>query len=744
MARSRWETDQDLDAAHWLIRTRLRSGKLADAEQVAQTALPLADGDEHARLQLDLADTLYASPDKRRDAYAMYRQAYDQHPDSPSAAQALYNAAFGALELGELDAAAQLADQFGKKFNTHELSLDALYVAAESRLQLRKHEEAAALFQELLAQAEGRAERGLWTLRRGWALYLPGQQQATIDFLSQAAASLASQAEQAEAYFLIGSSRFAQEDFAGAGKDLQRSVNLDAQWPRASEALLLLSRCLQKQGKLTEALAAAQRVARDYADSAALDQAYYRQGEYLYALGNYAEAAEAYEASLKAGEKSAFAPFALHGQAWSFLKSERYADAVAALDRFESQYADHELAAESLFARAMANRQSGKFEAALADADAFLQSSPAPERRADAAYEKGLAQAALKQFDAAEQTFAELLKTKADYVGADKVLYEWAWALKSQQKDAEAAEKFTELAKQYGQSPLASEAWYHVGQQQYDAKNFADAAAAYQTALDSASNAGLREKSLYKLGWSRFELQQYSDAKKAFSEQAGLGDALPLYADARFMEAEAVFRAKQYAEALELFKKLRADKVQPPAEAAQVLLLLHGAQAAGQVKDWETSAQWLRDIESRHPESAYLPEAKVELGWALQNLQRGEEALQLYADSGARGVLAARADFLSGEVHFAAKRFAEAIKSFRRVMFLYDAEAVAGVEPWQAQAGFEAGRCAEVQIQNAADEAERQQHVEAARTFYRYVVEKHGQTQFAKSAQMRLKTLEQL
>ncbi len=636
------------------------------------------------------------------------------------------------------------ADQFAKKFPTHELSLDAQYVAAESRLQLRKYQEAAALFQTLLANAQQRAELGLWTLRRGWALYLPGEYDAAIDFLSQAAPALSTPAEQAEAFFLIGSSRFAKDDFPGAGKDLQRSVDLDSQWARASEALLLLSRCLQKEGKVTEALAAAQRVARDYADNAALDQAHFRQGEYLYALGNFVEAAEAYAASLKADEDSMFAPFALHGQAWSFLKAERYADAVAALDRFEQRYADHELAAESLFARAMANRQSGNFEAALADADGFLKSSPAPERQADAAYEKGLAQAALKQFDAAEQTFAELLKAKADYAGADKVLYEWAWALKSQQKDAEAAEKFTELAKQYGQSPLAPESWYHVGQQQYEAQNFAEAAAAYQTALNSAANAGLREKSLYKLGWSRFELQQYSDAKQAFREQADLGDALPLYADARFMETEAVFRAKQYAEAFELFKKLRADKVQPPAEAAQVLLLLHGAQAAGQVKDWETSAQWLRDIESQHPESAYLPESKIELGWALQNLQRGDEALQLYAESGARGVLAARADFLSGEVHFAAKRFADAIKSFRKVMFLYDAETVAGVEPWQAQAGFEAGRCAEVQIQNAADEGERQQHVEAARTFYRYVVEKHGETQFAKSAQMRLKTLEQL
>jgi tetratricopeptide (TPR) repeat protein len=141
-----------------------------------------------------------------------------------------------------------------------------------------------------------------------------------------------------------------------------------------------------------------------------------------------------------------------------------------------------------------------------------------------------------------------------------------------------------------------------------------------------------------------------------------------------------------------------------------------------------------------------LPEALYELGYARQNAGEREEALAAYeaAAEKARDHVGARARFMRGEMLFEDKQHSEAIREFQRGMFGYGGEqATSETKNWQAKSGYEAGRCAEVQV-TAADAAAKTKLIADAKRFYTFVVEKHPQHELAGEAKKRLEALSKL
>jgi len=110
-----------------------------------------------------------------------------------------------------------------------------------------------------------------------------------------------------------------------------------------------------------------------------------------------------------------------------------------------------------------------------------------------------------------------------------------------------------------------------------------------------------------------------------------------------------------------------------------------------------------------------------------------------------RGEVGARARFMMGEIHFAKKDYPAAGKEFLRVMLGYGGEAATEeVKKWQAKAGYESGRCSEVQIKDEKDPAKKKQLAADALKSYTYVVEKHPQSSEKAEAANRVKDLGKL
>lgn len=736
------------EAAHWLCRIHLKQNEPQKAVALAQQVLPkAAESQYQVNLKMDQADALYETSDSRAQALDLYLQIATEHAQHELAPQAMYNAAFAALELGTHDDGLKHAATFLEAYPEDRLLPDVKYVAAECQLQKKQYEGAEKAYAELTDAYQQHPEIEVWRVRFALAIYLQKKYPLVIETLSPVVSDIKGADNLAEAQFLIGASQFFMNKFAPAAKALQASVKANPRWRQADETLIFLARALREQTSLDEATKTIAKMITDFPKSSHLDHAHYRHGEFSYAADDYATAIAQYDAVIAGWPKSEFAAYAKYGKGWAQLKSKAYADANQTLTALIADHAEHKLLPDAYFARGMSRRQTGEQDGAIEDVNAYLASEPDLANQCDALYERGLAEVAAKKNADAAATFAQLLKANPKYTNADKVLYELAWAQKSSDDDskqADAVTNFATLASDHPDSPLAAEASFHVGESHYEKGEYDEAAKAYAAAIAKNSAKDLGEKAVYKLGWSLFKLKQYDEALADFNEQlAGFPEG-PLKADALFMKAECLYRLENYEEALPAYKATQGVKLSSP--AISVLAVLHGGQSASQLKQWDDALAMLAQIPEEHAESSYVAEAYYELGWAKQNSGKEDDAIKDYEQAAtlSRGAVGARARFMIGELYFARKKYAEAILEFQQAMYRYGGDnAPADVKKWQAKSGYEAGRCADVRIKDAVP-ADRAALIAEAKKYYQYVVEKHPQDELAAQSQKRLTELAKL
>lgn len=741
------------EASHWIIRILLKQKDAAKAVQLAEQQIPkAADSAYLVNLKMDQADALYEIAERRADAVAKYVELAAAHADHELAPQALYNAAFGAMELEQFDEGLKHASAFIAKYAEDRFLADTKYVAADCRLKLGKPAEAEPGYRELIEKYSEHIEIDTWRVRLGLSLYMQKKYAEAIASLKPVVANLKRTDQTAEGQFLIGASHFQTDDFKSAVGSLTASLAADAKWRQADETLLFLSRAqfgLFREEKNNESLTAAKgsvtKLISDFPNSALLDQAHYRLGEYSYAGADYAGAIAAYDAVIAKWAESAFAPYAYYGKGWAAMKAKQFPAGVASFTSLIDKFADHKLAPDGYFGRAMCRRQAGDPENAIADVDAFLKSDPGQPNKSDALYERGLAEVALKKFEEATATFESLMAENKEYSGAAGVLYELGWAYKHRKQDESAVTTFTKLAAEHVDSRWAGEANLHVAESHYDQSKF-DAAVKFYTAAKAKTEPGeIAERAIHKLGWAQYRLKKFDVALNEFEEQLKAYADGPLAADGLFMKAESLFKLERYEDAVAAFE---AANAKPSADKQkQVLTLLHGGQSASQAKKWQPSLQLLNQIPEKFATTPYLAEAYYEIGFAKQNLGQLEEAVKDYGTSAAksRGHVGARARFMIGEVYFQQKKFKEALSTFKRVMYGYgDKNSAEPVKEWQAMSAYEAGRCAEVQIKDEQDVAKKSALIKDAVTNFKYVVDRHPKHARAKLAKQRLDVLVKL
>lgn len=738
--------DQAAEAAHWLCRLMIKSGRAAEAAGVAAKCLAAgASGPFAVNLELDEADALHEVPDQRPKALDLYVKFANNHPQHDLASQALYNAAFAALELKRYDAGIKHARSFLQAFPQNDLDADVKYVAAECSLQLKQYEQAQKLYGELVRDHASHKDADAWRVRQGLSAYLQKDYDASIRVLSSVEGQLQTPDSKSEAWFLIGASQFFSDRFGPAQRSLAASLASNPQWRRADEALLLLARAEAKSGETAKAKSSFERLTTSYSSSSFLDEAHYRLGELADAAEDFPTAIKQYEVVATKFPSSQFAPYALYAKGWAELKRKSFLKGVESFTALLSSFPDHALAADARFGRAICRRQSGDAKRAIEDVDAYLKSNPDRTHKSDALYERGLAQVAMKDFSGAVTTLDRLAGDDPQYAAGDKVLYETAWALKSQDKSDDAVRYFAKLAERHPTSPLAAESWFHVGEDLYEQKQYDKAAQAYASAKARQPGAELAEKATYKLGWASYQLQKYDDALAHFSEQIAAFPQGPLSADAVFMKAECLFKLQKFKDAWPAYQAALKTKASTP--TIQSLTLLHAGQSAAQLKQWEESARVLGQLAAKHPDSPLIAEATYELGFAQQNLGETDKALASYetAATKSRDHVGARARFMRGELLFGQKKHEEASREFQRAMYGYGGDqATAETKKWQARSGYEAGRCAEVQISQASDATAKLKHIGDATRFYGFVAEKHPDHELAAEAKKRLLVLNKL
>jgi TolA-binding protein len=696
-----------LKTGHALARGLIRDNKPAEAIALVEKLLPLAEGRQGAaNLAMDRADAVAAIPARRAESVALYAAIAYKFPKDPVAPQALYLAAYGAMTQGDFAATLQYADAFLAAYRTHELVPDVRYVAAESRLQVGKYEEAERLYAELLQKYPQHPDAESWKVRQGTAIHLQKKYAEVVALLQPLVGQMKSADARAEAYFLIGSSLAEQKQFAEAIPSLEAAISVAPRWRQADETLLVLGQAYFHQKDSAKAIETLRKLVDAFPRSKVLDRAHFRLGEYSAAANDPKSAAAEYRLVVEKWPTSSLLPYALRGLGWALFDQKEFPLAEEVFNTLAEKYPDERARLRSLYARGLARHHLGKFSESAVDLQAFLSTGGIElVEKSDARYVLGLSQVAQKRPADAIATFQSLLSEDPKYAVADKVYYELAWALKSAGQEKEAVEAFANLIKQCPESPYVAESQFAVGEAAYKDGKYQAAATAYAAAMEKAGKSDLGEKAAHKLGWTYYRLDSVAEGQQAFSYQRATWPKGPLAADAAFMEAECLFKQKKYSDALAAYERVRDTS----SKDFQVLTLLHSAQALDTLasamlrpeqeiqrkQTWQKALDLLDRLVKESPDTVYLPDALYERGWALQNLGRFEEATgeyqQVLAKSNGKSDTepAARSQFMIGEIQFQQKKYAAAVQSFYRVLYGYP------FPQWQADSAFEAAKCFE-------------------------------------------------
>ncbi|KAA5544676.1 tetratricopeptide repeat protein [Roseiconus nitratireducens] len=745
------------EAAHWLVRIQLSRGEAAAAAAIARKQLDAgAEGDFAVDLKVDLAEALALIPDSIAESVDVAEQAYRSAPEDALAPRALYNAAFSALQINQFPRAIELATEFLQKFSEDELAPDVRFIVAESQLLSGDAPQAIESFRELLKQtAADHPQRPMWVLRTATAMNAGKQYDQTVALIDAEAEAIKEPQLKAEAKFLAGQAQLMAGQPEQAATSFAAAAETAPQWQRHGEAMLLRGTALLNAGQTDQAKSVWQNLVSAQPETAMADQARYKLAQLASDAGEHDRAIELYTEIIQAERDQGLIPYALYGRGWSQMQSDNHQQALASLDRIIGEKPQHPVADDALIARGISHRTLGNDPAAREDLERYLGMEPQGNNLGHALYELALVLQSQDKPELAAERLQQLIERVPDYPGMDKVLYELGWSLRDSGKEDAAEQRFEALLKRSPESPMAAEAAYYLGQRAYRTEQWDRAANFYQTAANNATDPAMSEKSLYRLGWSQFKGSNLDQAEEAFRSQFDQHPEGKLALDALMMIGESAFKGEHFERALKAYGTGRdriqasddnADTVRGPADRqVRELILLHGGQSAAQLQRWDEAIGWYDELKTRFPATGYLPQVFYELGFAHQQKNDNEKALNFFSQvaEGYRTEVAARARFMMGEIYFAENKLDQAIPQFQRVMFGFGAEkAPEDIQNWQAKSGFEAARCSEQLMQSAGSEDAKAKSRRFAIQFYQYVVQKHPGHELAKKSAERLEALQ--
>ncbi len=678
-----------VEAAHWMARSLLKESKPAEALAVVDKILPVAADDTFAaQLSMDQADAIHEIADRRGESVALYAALAAKYPADPLAPQALYMAAFAAMNAADYKAALTHADAFMAAHADHELAAGTLHVKAESSLLSGKVTQAETLYDDLLAKYPTDQDAEIWRVHRGTALYLQKKYDETIAALSPVMDQITTPDLVAEAWYRIGRSQAALKQYDPTIEALEASLAAGPKWKLADDTLLVLAYAYQQTRDFDKAKQNAKRVIDEFVGSKLHDMAHYRLAECNRLGRDLAAAVTEYQLILEQWPESVLTRQTLYGLGWAQLGQDAYADAEKTFTTLVDKYPDDKLIPRARYGRGTARQQLKKYAPAIDDIQTLLATDLPAKEKSRGRHVMGLCQKGLKKYADAVATFTTLIEEDPEYVGLASVYFETGWALKLDRKEPEAADRFGKLVEQFPDSSLATDSHYLIGDFQYDQKEYKKAALSYHAAMTGAGKTDLGEEASYKLGLAYYMLDDLKNAQQTFHYQRATWPGGTLFSDAAYMEAECMFKQEAFDEALQTYALVK----DPSSEAVTVLTLLHSGNAAGKLGDWQKSLDLLTDCVEKHPDSPHVAEALFGQGRALHNLDKLDEAMVVYQQVLTKSAAepAARAQLMIGEIQFSQKKHADAIKSFFKVSYGY------GYPQWQADAVYEAGRCFEV------------------------------------------------
>ncbi len=617
---AKYPDHDDLPTARLIeARADLDSGKAAPsiAKLEAIMALPAAPPAtaQAARYYLGLAYRADGQPEKAEAVLGALAGA----PAAPATAAALFLVGQGHFEAGRFGEAADSLKRFLDENPKDENAPNALALLALAHGELGQGEAASAALERLVADYPGHPIVATTQIRRAESLF-DRQKWADAEPLFRAAVAtagleLAARARSGLAWTLLRSGRPAE-----AAAEFAALLEAAPDDPLAPEAALARARSLEQAERPNDAIAAYATAAERYQGTPQGAASVLGRARLLARTGKAAEAAALFGKIGSEGLRvEGLTPDALLAErGWALLDAGDPAGADAVFNRILNEFPESPHADE-----ARLNLAESAFKARQLDRVADLlrpivdRPDTDPRLVQPALYRLGRTAIERKDWPAAQSTFARLVEgfpdgdlaresrfwmAEAAFQAGDAAGAEPAFAaLEVEAADRPSPEPWVAtarlrrlqclvmlekwddvltvadpMARDLPDGPQRPEVEYARGRALQSTARFDEARAAFQAAIDGRPASDLAARAQLMRGETYFRQEQFRDALREFLKVDILYRA-PTWQAAALLEAGKVYeRLDQWAEAADIYEKLRSDFPDDPA-AAEAAGRLEGA-----------------------------------------------------------------------------------------------------------------------------------------------------------------------
>ncbi len=397
--------------------------------------------------------------------------------------------------------------------------------------------------------------------------------------------------------------------------------------PVALEAHLLEGLCHLRLKHLKDAVNIFQPLLQQVQEPMVIAQTSFYLGESLSGLGQYDDAAQAYQRAIGAATTSKWGQLSRFGLGWAYYQIGRCAESVDAFEWYLAQPGSAEHRTEALFAEGSCLTQLGREQGALSRFEEVMAGDP----EHPLALESGLFIAQIyrqqERFDLAKELLHTLLRRKLTDTARARVQLQLG-ALALEQGNAAQAKTVYGLAVESSELSIRQAALNGLGDVQLFLGDLTEAKRFYEKAIQLGEQTPVGRQANYQVGRINLLSGQLDEATRIF-QQLSLSSDLGLADDARLALALALLNQGQTSQArllLETVRRQRPDSL-AAARAAYYLGLI-----ASDAGDELAAKTFCEEAVAKAPGTEESLDARLMLADIRASHTSGEEAMEWLKD----------------------------------------------------------------------------------------------------------------
>ncbi len=543
-------------------------------------------------------------------------------PDSRAGAEALFQGAMLAFNMGRHEESATLFRQLAARFPDDERAREASGPSAWAHYHAGRHLDALRLADAALAAGTAPADEMLY-LKANAERQLERRREAIATYDRLLATTPRSPYAVAARYERL-LTLFREGDHARVLKD---AADFADPPPDIADDLLWL------QAESAEALKDDARVVQCYRlllkkfpDSELAADAAYRLACHLQRRQDWEEASRVYLDLVARYPTNALVPKALFASGLCLAQAGHSDAALRDWHALLTRFPDHETVPEALFQKAMEEMRRGADRDAAATLDELLRRFPAYPRIAEALFWRARHYYAAKELAAAEKTVRACLAAHPPTAVEREATYLLGLILQAEGREEEAAAVFQPLLAAPIREKFAPERLAWLAEFQFGRQAFAESEAAARSLLEQAPSPEWRQVAWTLIGRSLSARRRPEEAIKAFGEALATGARTRHGAEAALRMGELLLAAGHVDEAEVRLRDAATRAVTPELLGIRAGAYAALGRAAEQRGDLENAVRYHMSVAILFDDPVSVPQALDRAAGLLEKLGRVAES----------------------------------------------------------------------------------------------------------------------